>query len=285
VSMIVTTFNVRGLGGRIKKNKLRDLVRHNNVDFLAVQETKLEVVTSSICHSIWGDDDCDWVFRPSEGNSGGILSIWRKSCATLIEAFQGEGYVGVCLEWGVEKIKCVLINVYSKCDLPAKKRLWENLVRERDSRGGGVWCVVGDFNVVRRRDERRGVNEEASTAQVLEMFLFNNFLGEMDLEDLNILGRRFTWYHPNGRSMSRLDRMLISEEWAQVWGENALWVLPRDVSDHCPLVLKNGGWSWGPTPFRFNNFWLNHSEFKGVVEEAWRNQSISGWMSFVLKEK
>jgi hypothetical protein len=33
VSMIVTTFNVRGLGGSIKKNKLRDLVRHNNVNF------------------------------------------------------------------------------------------------------------------------------------------------------------------------------------------------------------------------------------------------------------
>jgi len=153
---------------------------------------------------------------------GGILSIWRKSCATLIEAFQGEGYVGVCLEWGVEKIRRVLINVYSKCALPDKKRLWENLFREREHRGGGAWCAVGDFNVVRRRDERRGVNEEASTTQVLEMFLFNNLLGEMELEDLNILGCRFTWYHPNGRSMSRLDRMLISEEWAQVWGENAL---------------------------------------------------------------
>ena len=217
------------------------------------------------------------MFRLSEGNSGGILSIWRKYIATLIEAFQGEG--------GVEKTRCVLINVYSKCDLSAKRRLWDNLIREHDHRRGGVWCVVGDFNVVRRRDERKGVNEEASTAQVLEMFLFNNFLLEMELEDLNILGRRFTWYHLNGRSISRIDRMLISDEWAQVWGENTLSVLPRDVFDHCPLVLKNGGWSWGPTPFRFNNFRLNHSEFKGVVKEAWRNQNIPGWMSFVLKEK
>jgi exonuclease III len=97
--------------------------------------------------------------------------------------------------------------------------------------------IIVEFNVVRRRDERRGVNVEASSVQILEMFLFNAFLGDVDLEDLNVLGRRFTWYHPNGRSMSRIDRMLISEEWANVWGENALWVLPRDVSDHCPLVL------------------------------------------------
>jgi len=52
--------------------------------------------------------------------------------------------------------------------------------------------------------------------------------------------------------MSRIDRVLIYEEWVFVWGENSLWVLPRDVSDHCPLILKNVG--WGPRPFRFNNY-------------------------------
>lgn len=53
-----------------------------------------------------------------------------------------------------------------------------------------------------------------------------------------------------------------------------------------PYLLKyTRGWDWGPKPFRFNNFWLQNKKFKGVVEEAWRNQIVSGWMSFVLKEK
>lgn len=73
------------------------------------------------------------------------------------------------------------------------------------------------------------------------MSLFNHFINEVELEDLNVLGRRFTWYHPNGRSMSRIDRTLISEEWSQLWGNNTLWMLSRDVSYHCSLVLKNGG--------------------------------------------
>jgi exonuclease III len=73
--MIVSTFNVQGLGGRIKKNKIRELVRQNKIDFLALQETKLEDVTPSLCFSIWGSEDCDWLFRPSEGSSGGIISI------------------------------------------------------------------------------------------------------------------------------------------------------------------------------------------------------------------
>jgi len=150
--MIISTFNVWGLGGRVKKNKICELVRRNNIDFLALQETKMVEVTPSLCFSIWGNDDCDWVFRASEGSSGGILSIWRKSCATLVDSFCGDGYVGVILDWGVEKTRCVVINVYSKCDLLAKRRLWESLIGERQNRDRRVWCVLQDFNVVRRRD-------------------------------------------------------------------------------------------------------------------------------------
>jgi exonuclease III len=95
--MIVTTFNVRGLGGRVKKNKIRDLSRSNKV---AVQETKLQEITPALCYSLWGGEHCDWAFRPSEGNSGGILSLWRKSSDNFLFSFQEEGYVGVCLEWG-----------------------------------------------------------------------------------------------------------------------------------------------------------------------------------------
>jgi len=105
------------------------------------------------------------------------------------------------------------------------------------------------------------------------------------LEYHKVLGRRFTWYHPNGRSMSRIDRMLISEEWNRYWGETTLWVLHRDVSDHCPLVLKVGGWDWGPRSFRFNNFWLENKNFKDIVEECWTTYQGGGWMGFILKEK
>lgn len=90
-------------------------------------------------------------------------------------------------------------------------------------------------------DERRRIHDEASSSQLLLMSLFNHFINEVELEDLNVLGRRFTWYHHNGRSMSRIDRTLISKEWSQLWGNNTLWMLSRDVLYHCSLVLKNGG--------------------------------------------
>jgi hypothetical protein len=135
--MIISSFNIRGLGGRVKRNKLKEMVRKEKLDFLALQETKLEIIPDSLCLSIWGDDDCCWAYLPSMGNSGGILSIWRKSSSRLIFSFIGEGFVGVCLEWGVEKHVCFVVNIYSKCDMEGKRRLWNSLIMSKSGFGGG----------------------------------------------------------------------------------------------------------------------------------------------------
>lgn len=49
--------------------------------------------------------------------------------------------------------------------------------------------------------------------------------------------------------MSRIDRVLVSENWESTWGTSSLWVLPRDVSDYCQLLLKAGGLDWGLNRF------------------------------------
>ena len=191
----------------------------------------------------------------------------------------------VCLEWGVDKKRSFIVNVYSKCDLKAKKRLWENLVLIKNTFGDGLWCVIGDFNAVSCSGDRRGVNEVMSSGMISEMNFFNTLLFDVELLDLDPLGRRFTWYHSNGSSMSRIDRALVSEEWNSCWGITSLWVLPRSISDHCPLVIRSGDLDWGPKPFRFNNYWLENRKFKKVVEEAWRSYKGEGWMRVILKNK
>lgn len=42
-----------------QRKLIKDLVLEKRVEFLAIQESKLEVVTESVCRSIWGGDDCD----------------------------------------------------------------------------------------------------------------------------------------------------------------------------------------------------------------------------------
>jgi hypothetical protein len=107
----------------------------------------------------------------------------------------------------------------------------------------------------------------------------------MELVDLPILGRRFTWFHTNGSTMSRIDRVLMSDDWLRIWANPSLWVLPRTVSDHCPLVIRYNSADWGPRPFRFNNHWLLNKNFNGLVEEYWMGCNFTGWMAYILKEK
>ncbi|MCI39337.1 putative transposon TX1 protein, partial [Trifolium medium] len=85
--------------------------------------------------------------------------------------------------------------------------------------------------------------------------------------------------------MSRLDRVLVSDNWLVEWGAVSLWGLKRDVSDHCPIIVRYDDHDWGPKPFRFNNHWLLNNSFVKVVEKEWASYQVSGWSGYVLKEK
>nr|KYP50184.1 hypothetical protein KK1_028074 [Cajanus cajan] len=106
---------------------------------------------------------------------------------------------------------------------------------------------------------------------------FNLIIRDMELIDLPLVGKRFTWFKSDGSMMSRLDRVLVSERYVEV--------IPRDVSDHCPLILNHKVLNWGPKPFRFNNCWLSHSGIEGVVRSAWEKQVQGTWAAQRLRGK
>lgn len=58
-----------------------------------------------------------------------------------------------------------------------------------------AWCVVGDFNSIRRTCERKGVNPTRDYRR--EISAFNWFIEKTELENILIVGRKFTWYKIN----------------------------------------------------------------------------------------
>jgi exonuclease III len=268
---------------------VRELVRREKIELLALQETKLGSIDHALCCRLWGGDNVAWRSNPALGRSGGLLLLWDKDKGKLLDSFQGQGFLGILLEWGPQKKKCVIINVYAPCNLVAKRQLWVELVVARNTFVAEVWCFLGDFNSVRCMEERKGVggrgNREISKVMREDQRLFNLLIDNLELEDLVLLGRKFTWVQPNGECFSRLDRVLVSNNWREVWGDVSLWALPRDVSDHCPILLRYALADWGPKPFRFNNYWLKNKEFKKVVARSWIEISNNGWMARVFREK
>ncbi|CAL0325442.1 unnamed protein product [Lupinus luteus] len=280
--MKVISINIRGLGGRLKKKEIRDLVRKYNPDFLCIQETKILAVDHKLCLSLWGNDDFGWACLPAVGASGGILSIWNKAAFVFVEARVGSHFVTVKGKWAHDNDFSNIMNVYCPCDMAGKRGFWEEAKKDLLGLSDDSWCVVGDFNSVLYQDERRGISSRLNFSECAE---FAQFIEDMELFDLPLIGTKFTWFLSNGSAMSRLDRFLVNDNWLLRWGHLVQLGLKRTFSDHCPILLKNDVPDWGPSPFRTNNCWFSDSEFGKFVEEEWNNLVVSSRSSFVLKEK
>jgi len=145
-----------------------------------------------------------------------------------------------------------LFNVYVHCDQRAKHALWNSLAARLLSLGNRNVCLCGDFNSVRSLEERRSV---LGVHAAHKFASFNEFIEACVLIDLPLNGRKFTWFKGDGRSMSRLDKFLLSEDWCLLW-PNCLQVAHlRDLSDHCLILLSVDDQNWGPRPLRLLKCW------------------------------
>jgi len=102
-----------------------------------------------------------------------------------------------------------LFNVYVSCNGNERQVLWDSLSSRLQALRGKKVCVCGDFNAVRCMEERRSVS---ASGGVLDFEPFNQFIVENALIDLPLCGRNFTWFKGDGKSMSRIDRFLLSED-------------------------------------------------------------------------
>ncbi|GKV03045.1 hypothetical protein SLEP1_g15411 [Rubroshorea leprosula] len=220
------------------------------------------MVEGALCKMLWFSDDYDWEMKESNGAFGGLLCIWNWFEFVKQGVISGNGFLRISGEWGPQKLKCNFVNVYASNDRQKKLTLWNDL-RHMILAEEGRWMIAGDFNAVRCPNERKGRSGETQ-----DMREFDDFVVSTGLVDIQLANRRFTWYRPDGSSMSRLDRVLMSGE---MYSSGKGWVqhgLKRTVSDHCPIVVKTSVADWGPKPFRVLDAWQQHPQFKKVVKSV-----------------
>nr|KYP41640.1 hypothetical protein KK1_036963 [Cajanus cajan] len=99
----------------------------------------------------------------------------------------------------------------------------------------------------------------------------------MELENISVTGRRFIWYMPNGMTRSKIDRILISRECIISWYDSTQHILDRNISNHCPILLKNNIVDWGPKSFGTLTCWFENEEYIGFVKKTWNEIQIRGW--------
>ena len=186
----------------------------------------------------------------------------------------GNGFIMRVGQWLKEAQQVHIVNIYSPCDIQSKRVLWDSVLQLKNLNPGGLWCILGDFNSIRTPIERLGVcqrgTEDSSSRE------FNERIEELEVDEAPWVGRKFTWFRPNGTARSKLDRFLISPEWLAKWPGTSQHTLERNFSDHCLLLLRSTCVDWGPKPFRILDCWLTDTSFKKIVQESWTSNQLSG---------
>ena len=103
------------------------------------------------------------------------------------------------------------MNIYRPSDVGMKRNLWDQIRTLRNFNLGGLWCILGDFNSIRTTSERMGTSQRQQDERNIKEF--NDWIADLEVDDVPCTGRKYTWYRPNGTAKSRLDRIQVSADW------------------------------------------------------------------------
>ncbi|KAK9283175.1 hypothetical protein L1049_011409 [Liquidambar formosana] len=124
----VISWNVRGLGGRVKRRVARKLIKDWKVDVLCIQETKLEMMDASCIRQIWGNCNAQFEWVKSEGSVGGLCLIWDVNFFTKIDCILGDRFILVAGSIVKNNFPCVIGTIYAPNDDGERRYLWNHLL-------------------------------------------------------------------------------------------------------------------------------------------------------------
>ncbi|GJW59292.1 RNA-directed DNA polymerase, eukaryota [Tanacetum coccineum] len=120
----VMGYNMDGcLAQKAKKDWVKELCVRNKVNFLALQETKIENMDLICVKMCWGNLAFDYVHSDSVGNSGGILYVWDLNSFCKSNATISDYFVMVRGVWRLTGQDLLMIAVYAPHDFKDKQLL------------------------------------------------------------------------------------------------------------------------------------------------------------------
>ena len=259
------TYNIRGLNN--KKSFVKDFIDLHHLSFIVLLETHvLETSANSISNFI--GPKLAWIFNYSQHYHGRIWigfdpQIWKVvsiACSAQVHSCSIT-HIGTGSEFFASF-------VYGFNTTLERRALWTDLLGFSSSLSSPAnWCVMGDINVCKSPSETsNGVHWNSG------MIDFNDFLSSGGLDDLRISGNLFTWWDCCIASpvFKRLDRCLVNDGWMHNFSMSQAFVLPKGLSDHCPIAVNLGFSSEKVAkPFQFFNHLIQHADFLKSVNEAW----------------
>ena len=180
--------------------------------------------------------DFTWHFIPPRGRSGGILLGVKEDSMDVLARTDGDFHIKLHLRNRADNFIWSLVAVYGAAQEEFKEAFLRELVNLAND--PHPIQIGGDFNMLRfPREKSRGRFDGHWP------FLFNAVIDSLDLREVHMIGRKFTWANSLPEpTYEKLDRVLMSTDWEFKYPLVTVRALERieALSDHAPLLLSTG---------------------------------------------
>ena len=228
-------WNSRGLPDLAKHRYLADLVKEEQINFIALSETGRDSFPDNTLKTLCAGRDFLWHCLATHGRSGGILLGVDLLVFDIGAIAEGDFYVKFTLLCKSDGFKFVLYVVYGLAQHEHKQEFLAEMANTF-SRETLPYVIGGDFNIMRHpQDKSYGVFDFKWPT------LFNAVIESLDLKEIVMSGRQYTWAGPGDDPLfEKLDRVLVSTDWEDKFPLSTLESRDGNISDHTPLILNTG---------------------------------------------
>lgn len=263
-SISILSWNIRGASNVLNKLNVKTVVMDSKPIVLCLQETKTQVWSEFLVHTLGMGSRVDWTEAKPVGLLGGLLTVWNSEEIVINERLINRHWILVSGHCKGSNAAFACFNIYAPQKLNQKKQLWWELSQKIDLLLDTPTILIGDFNSILFQSER-----ENCAYKEADVRAFSSFISENELFSIQLINSSYTWYGPESKK-SCLDRALINSKWMEI-GEWQAIALQRKNSDHRPILVKNSLIDWGPRPFKFFNHWLEKESFIQKMKLVWED--------------
>lgn len=203
---------------------------------------------------------------PSVGSSGGIITIWNGSL--LKGKLISHSYYQITIEFtsNLDNSTWYLTNVYGPNSVEGKKESTDWFMSLNTSQVK-LWMILGDFNFIRGPENRSRAGGDHNN-----MMVFNNIIINLDLVEIPLKGRAFTWSNMQDQPLlEKLDWVFTSPQWTSEHPYTMVIPLAKITSNHVPIKVQIDSNIPKCQIFRFEEFWTEFTGFIDTVENHWNN--------------
>jgi exonuclease III len=180
-------WNSNGLRDQAKFRFLFDTTKENHLDFIAILETKRNDFTVAELAHFCANKGFTWNWSPTRGHSGGILLGVNSKNFDIQSVELGNFHVKVHMKNKIDNFEWALVAVYGAAQDEEKNIFPQELIQTCSV--VSLPLMVGvDFNIIRSPREKNNLRYEDRW-----LFLFNVVISNLDLRELELSGRQYTW--------------------------------------------------------------------------------------------